>query len=66
MGDSIDSLLQLSRLSRQEMDIHDVDLSRLAEEVAESLRVGPERDVDVTAPETRRGTPPAGIASRTS
>ncbi len=46
MGELIDSLLRLSRISRQEMKNADVDLSEIAQEVAESLReVEPDRNV---------------------
>ena len=46
MGELIDSLLKLSRLSRQEMRLEKVELSAMAEEVADSLRQeGPDRDV---------------------
>ncbi len=56
MGDLIDSLLRLSRLSRQEMAVGEVDLSGIAQEIGERSRESaPERDVtfviepDVTA-----------------
>ena len=46
MGELIDSLLKLSRLSRQEMDIRDVDLSQIVEEVAHGFQESdPQRDV---------------------
>jgi signal transduction histidine kinase len=48
MGNLIDSLLKLSRLSRQEMELRDVDLSALAQEVAQFLTESePERVVEV-------------------
>jgi len=47
MGHLIDDLLQLSRLTRSEMKSEPVDLTGLAREVAERLRVlNPDRDVD--------------------
>lgn len=47
MGELIDSLLALSRLTRVEMDVKDVDLSRLASEVAGELRGHhPDHDVE--------------------
>lgn len=46
MGELIDGLLRLSRLSRQQLEVRDVDLSALAHDVAESLReVDPHRVV---------------------
>ncbi len=49
MGELIDSLLTLSRLSRQEMNVQDVDLSALASETAAELReLEPDRDVTVS------------------
>lgn len=48
MGQLIDDLLQLSRLSRHEMNPVSVDLSALAADVIENLRqLSPERDVEV-------------------
>ena len=48
MGVLIDSQLELSRLARRPLELHDVDLSALAAEVVEELRDGePERDVEV-------------------
>jgi light-regulated signal transduction histidine kinase (bacteriophytochrome) len=48
MGQLIDDLLHLSRLSRHGMKIQEVDLSQLAMEVVESLKQqAPERTVDV-------------------
>lgn len=38
MGQLIDDLLKLSRISRQEMQVEQVDLSALANEIAEELR----------------------------
>ncbi len=50
MGELIDSLLMLSRLTRREMSIADVDLTATAEEAAAALRVEePSRDVAFTA-----------------
>ncbi len=53
MGGLIDALLQLSRVTRAELQRHDVDLSRIAQEVCEGLqRVQPERSVELRiAPE---------------
>jgi signal transduction histidine kinase len=49
MGELIDSLLGLSRLTRVEMDVRDVDLSRVASDVAAELRRhDPDRDVEVS------------------
>ncbi len=46
MGELIDGLLRLSRLSRQELRVSEVDLSALTEEVAASLReIEPDRAV---------------------
>ncbi|MBI5232432.1 MAG: HAMP domain-containing protein [Coriobacteriales bacterium] len=46
MGELIDSLLKLSRFSRQEMKLQDVDLSCIASDVAEFLQhADPERSV---------------------
>ena len=46
MGELIDSLLSLSRLSRQEMVVQTVDLSAIAGEVAATLeQAEPDRDV---------------------
>jgi len=48
MGQLIDDLLHLSRLSRHDMKIEEVDLSQLAMEVVESLKhQAPDRTVDV-------------------
>ena len=48
MGHLIDDLLHLSRLSRHDMKIEEVDLSQLAMEVVESLKQqAPQRTVDV-------------------
>jgi len=47
MGQLIDDLLQLSRLSRGEMKLEPLDLSALARQVADRLREGhPEREVE--------------------
>lgn len=49
MGELIDSLLTLSRLSRCEMEVRRVDLSAIATEVVEALRDGqPDRAIEVT------------------
>lgn len=49
MGELIDSLLTLSRLSRCEMDTRPVDLSATAVEVVQALRLAePDRAVEVT------------------
>ena len=49
MGELIDSLLTLSRLSRCEMDVRPVDLSEIATEVVQSLReTYPDRSVEVS------------------
>jgi signal transduction histidine kinase len=49
MGALIDDLLQLSRLSRQEMSLEDIDLSKMASTIVESLAEGDSlRDVKVT------------------
>jgi light-regulated signal transduction histidine kinase (bacteriophytochrome) len=57
MGDLIDSLLKLSRLSRQEMRVQDVDLSAVAAETAETLRAAdPARDVTFVIAPGVRGT----------
>ncbi|MFZ5775561.1 MAG: sensor histidine kinase [Thermodesulfobacteriota bacterium] len=48
MGDLIDDMLQLSRLSRGEIHEQDVDLSAMAGEIVDELRKGaPERRVEV-------------------
>ncbi len=48
MGELIDSMLQLSRLSRSALKIEQVDLGRLAQEAVEELQAGePEREVEV-------------------
>lgn len=45
MGELIDDLLDLTRVSRQEMRFQDVDLSRMAESIADALRhANPERE----------------------
>ncbi|NVN89308.1 MAG: PAS domain-containing protein [Desulfuromonadales bacterium] len=47
MGVLIDNILRLSRLSREEMHYESVDLSALADEIAEELRSGePDRHAD--------------------
>ena len=48
MAELMDGLLQLSRLSREEIELRPVDLSALGAEVVEALRAeDPGRDVDV-------------------
>ncbi len=48
MGELIDALLKMSRLSRSELKLERVDLSRMGAEVIEELRVAePKRHVDV-------------------
>ncbi|GAB2519796.1 hypothetical protein GCM10027188_23050 [Lysobacter humi (ex Lee et al. 2017)] len=48
MGELIDSMLQLSRLSRSALKIEPVDLSRLAGEILEEMQLGdPARRVEV-------------------
>lgn len=47
MGTLIDSLLRLSRVTRAELSLEEVDLSRLAHEVVDNLRHDdPDRDID--------------------
>ncbi|MFO0617482.1 MAG: PAS domain S-box protein [Polyangiaceae bacterium] len=49
MGELIDALLSLARLTRSELRIEDVELSAIARDVIARLRASePERDVDVT------------------
>ncbi len=49
MSRLIDNLLQLSRISRSELKLTDIDLSQLATQVVEELRRGePTRKIDVT------------------
>jgi signal transduction histidine kinase len=61
MAELIDSLLRLSRLSRQELKVTDVDLSALAATVARALReLEPDRDVLIDiAPGVRAPGDPA-------
>lgn len=48
MGELIDSLLALSRLTRVEMDVREVDLSQMARDVAAELRGhDPDREVEI-------------------
>ena len=48
MGVLIDSMLELSRLGRQSLELREVDLSALAAEVVDELRAGEtDRDVEV-------------------
>jgi signal transduction histidine kinase len=52
MGNLIDSLLHLSRVSRQDMKLSSVDLAQMAQEIFENLRAGnPERQVEFVCPE---------------
>lgn len=60
MGELIDDLLRLSRVTRAELRRESVDLSTLAREVADGLHKGaPERDTtfDITPGLTTRGDP---------
>jgi signal transduction histidine kinase len=51
MGSLIDDMLKLSRVTRGELEIEDVDLSALADEIVRDLRAAePRRDVDVLVP----------------
>ncbi len=53
MGNLIDSLLHLSRVSRQDMQFRSVDLALLAQEIVESLRANqPGRQVEFICPVT--------------
>ena len=66
MGDLIDSLLKLSRLSRQEMRVQKVDLSAVAAETAEAAahrRPGTRRHVRHRAGRSRLGR--SGVAAHT-
>lgn len=48
MGELIDALLKMSRLSRGELKLERVELSRLASEVIEELKIGdPRRQVEI-------------------
>jgi PAS domain S-box-containing protein len=48
LGRLMDALLSLSQIGRRELKVRDVDMSKLAREVAEELQATyPERDVDV-------------------
>ena len=52
MGNLIDSLLHLARVSRQEMQYSDVDLAELARDIGEGLAaVNPDRSVTFVVPE---------------
>ncbi|MBI4291207.1 MAG: PAS domain S-box protein [Betaproteobacteria bacterium] len=58
MGQLIDDLLKLSKMSRQEMQVEPVDLSALAREVVEELKAeAPERNAEwvIAAPVTAQG-----------
>jgi len=53
MAELIDDMLKLSRVSRSEFQVHEVDLSQLARELEAGLRAGePARQVEVLIPET--------------
>lgn len=53
MGNLIDSLLHLSRVSRQDMTFSEVDLAQLAREIVDNLRSAhPGRHVDFVCPES--------------
>lgn len=52
MGTLIDSLLHLSKVSRQDMKYSSVDLAQMAQEIVEAFRVGePLRHVEFVCPE---------------
>ena len=55
MGNLIDELLEFSRISREEMQVADVDLGKIATEIIDSLKeTDPQRSVQVTiAPELK-------------
>lgn len=60
MGELIDDMLMLSRVTRAEMAIRDVDLTALAGEVVAALRaVDPDREVEIAiaSPMQARGDP---------
>jgi PAS domain S-box-containing protein len=62
MGQLIDDLLALSRLNRQDLQVVDVDLTRLAEDVIARLREeGPDRRVHVTIAAGCRARGDAGL-----
>lgn len=53
MGNLIDSLLHLSRVSRQDMNLTSLDLAQLANEIVDSLRSSqPERQVEFVCPDS--------------
>ncbi len=53
MGTVLDDLLRLSRISRRELEVEEVDLAELGREVARELADGmPDRDVAFSAPDT--------------
>jgi PAS domain S-box-containing protein len=63
MARIIEDLLSLSRLSRHEIDLADVDLSRLAGKVVDDLRQGePQRHVVVALPQSCVVRTDAGLA----
>ncbi len=52
MSQLIEGMLQMARLARTEVHRSDVDLSRIARDIAETLqRANPDRDVDFVIPE---------------
>ncbi|MFL6248551.1 MAG: sensor histidine kinase [Thermoanaerobaculia bacterium] len=52
MSELIEGILQMARLARTEVHRTDVDLSRIAREIAETLqRANPERDVEFVIPQ---------------
>lgn len=52
MSDLIEGMLQMAKLARAEVHRSDVDLSRIARDIADGLqRANPERDVDFVIPE---------------
>jgi len=63
MGELIDSMLVLSRLSRRELKLERVDLTAMAREIAQGLRdQTPERDVEFVAEEGLEAVADAELA----